>query len=224
MPPPPPLRRRDPRAAAAKRRLGPAAGAKRPPGPASPSPSRRGGGDTRTRPSRRPGPVRLFLGYGGGREGGGVSPHIPLPPAPPLWGNFPTKKARGRGAFLGWKFPADPLLENKRIFCGPETSGRGINASPSHFSKRNHPQMKAKHCGYFCGFVYFVFNESGRGRHRDNFFFYEGENLIFPDFVAGGGGAAVLAFLLIRGGERSGLTPPAARPRSSRHLGRERCR
>lgn len=189
MPPPPPPPPSGPPGRGSQEAAGTGRGGEAPTGPGFPQPlPERGGGTPGPDPADGQGLFACSWDMGGGGRGGGVSPHIPLPPAPPLWGNFPTKKARGRGAFLGWKFPADPLLENKRIFCGPETSGRGINASPSHFSKRNHPQMKAKHCGYFCGFVYFVFNESGRGRHRDNFFFYEGENLIFPDFVAGGGG------------------------------------
>lgn len=61
----------------------------------------------------------------------------------------------------------------------------------------------------------------------------KGKTLFFVILLAGGWGwGTVLAFLLTRGGERgrasagagSGLTPPAARPRPSRHLGRERCR
>lgn len=52
--------------------------------------------------------------------------------------------------------------------------------------------------------------------------FYEGKTLSFHDFVRAGWGGTGLAFLLISGG--SGLTPPAARPRPSLPLGRERRR
>lgn len=98
---------REPRGAAARRRVGPALGergVKRPPGPA-PSASPGGGHQDLARPTT--GACLLVPGVGG-------SPiHRSLPPL--RFGAISPQRAGGKGAFLDWKFPADPRLENKRI-------------------------------------------------------------------------------------------------------------
>lgn len=149
----------------------------RPPGPASPSLSR--GGDTRTRPGRRPGPVRLF-------PRGGSPPNTA--PASPLWGNFPTKGRRGEvrfwaGNFLpirGWK---------TKGFYGAETSGQGINSSPPPFIFLNEitPQRRQNAAGIFAVSCISFLTKAGGDAIGIISVFYDGENLIFRDFVGGGG-------------------------------------
>lgn len=86
-------------------------GAKRPPGPA---PSASPGGDTRTWHGRRPGPVCLFPGRG--------LPHTPLPPAPPLWGNFPTKGRRER-CVSGLEISCRSAAGKQKDFTEQKTAG-----------------------------------------------------------------------------------------------------
>lgn len=111
---------------------------------------------------------------------GALLPDIPLPPAPSLWGDFPTKGRRERCAFgleiSCWK---------TKGFCGAETSGRGFNAPPPFFSKRNHPNFRQNSADIFAVLRISFLNKYGNRHHRVFLFFYEGENLIFRDFVGG---------------------------------------
>lgn len=162
--PPPP---RDPRAAAGTG-CG-ALGAKLRPGPAPPAPPQ---GQTAGH-----GPADSQNRSASPREG---LPDIPLPPAPSLWGDFPTKGRRERCAFgleiSCWK---------TKGFCGAQTSGRGFNAPPPFFSKRNHPNFRQNSADIFAVLRISFLNKYGNRHHRVFLFFYEGENLIFRDFVGG---------------------------------------
>lgn len=53
------------------------------------------------------------------------------------------------------------------------------------FPKRNHLNLRQNSAEIFAVLRISFFNECGKRRHRDYFFFYEGENTIFRDFVGG---------------------------------------
>lgn len=150
-----------------------ALGAKLPPGPAPPAPPRA------QTPGHGPaaGPTRSASPPGGSP----ISRSLP----PLRFGAISLQRAGGRGALLGWKFPADRLLENKRILRSRNQRAGIYCRPPSIFSKRNHPNLRQNTADIFAVLCISFFNECGNRRHRDYFFFYEGKNLIFRDFVGG---------------------------------------
>lgn len=150
-----------------------ALGAKRPPGPAPPaSPRGQTPGHGQT-PSASP------------REGG---PRYPAPSRPFSLGRFPYKGPAGDVRFWVENFLPIGCWKTKG-FCEAETSGRGFNAPPPpfffFFPKRNHCNLRQNSADIFAVLRISFFNKCGNRRHRDYFFFYEGENLIFGDFVGG---------------------------------------
>lgn len=149
------------------------AGGEAPTGPGSPSLSP--GTNSRTRPGRRPEPERLSP------RGG---PRYPAPSRPFSLGRYPYKEPAGEVRFWVGNFLLIGCWKTKG-FCGAETSGRGFNAPPPFFSKRNHPNLRQNTAAIFAVLYISFFNECGNRRHRDYFFFYEGENLIFCNFVGG---------------------------------------
>lgn len=113
---------REPRGAAARRRVRPALGergVKRPPGPA-PSASPGGGHQDLARPTT--GACLLV-------PGGGGLPHTPLPPAPPLWGNFPTKGRRER-CVSGLEISCRSAAGKQKDFTEQKTAGGDLMLPP----------------------------------------------------------------------------------------------
>lgn len=164
--------RRDPGAAAARDGLG-GAGGEAPPGPGSPSPPQ---GQT-----PRHGPAHGPNRSASPRDRG---PPYPAPSRPLALGRFPCKGPAGEVRFWVGNFLPIGCWKTKG-FCEAETSGRGFNAPPPFFSKRNHPNLRQNSADIFAVLRISFFNKCGNRRHRDYSFFYEGENLIFRDFVGG---------------------------------------
>lgn len=146
------------------------------------------------------------------REGG---PLYHAPSRPFALGRFPYKEQGGEVRFWVGNFLPIGCWKTKG-FCEAETSGRGFNAPPPFFSKRNHPNLRQNTAAIFAGLHISFFNECGNRRHRDYFFFNEGENLIFRNFVGG----VNRPRLPVAGRRGAGSLPPA-RCRLSRFLGRE---